>query len=101
MQGEWGDISPTYLWHLRVWVGHTNLERINKVAKDGPLNFLKLESFPTCESCLQGKMTKLSFTKKGTRCKDTLDLIHSDVCGPINHLENGSFIHLYPLLMTI
>lgn len=84
-------VIPTYLWHLRL--GHINIERINRLARDGPLNFLKVESFPTCEPCLQGKMTKLPFKGKGERNKRVLDLIHTDVCGPLNHNARGGYIY--------
>ncbi|GKU97061.1 hypothetical protein SLEP1_g10245 [Rubroshorea leprosula] len=83
------EVAPTYLWHLRL--GHINVERINRLVKDGPLDFLKIESYPTCEPCLQGKMTKLPFSGKGERALGVLDLIHSDVCGPINHVARGGF----------
>lgn len=42
------------------------------------LNINKVEF---CESCVNGKMTKLQF---GTRHKSKaiLEIVHSDVCGP-------------------
>ena len=70
------------------------MERISRLIKDSLLNFLKLKSYLTCESCLQDKMTKLSFTQKGTRCINTLDSIHNDVCGPINHVEICDFVYV-------
>ena len=74
------DIVPTYLWHLRL--GHINADRINRLKRDGPLDFPKVELHLTCESCLQGKMTN---------CDNVLDLIHSDVCSPLNHVARGGF----------
>jgi len=46
----------TYLWHLHVC--HINLDRISRLVRDGPLGSLKVEALPTCESCLEGNMTK-------------------------------------------
>ena len=45
---------------------------------------LNLESAynPTCEACLQGKMTRSPFVGQMARAKDMLEIIHSDVCGP-------------------
>ena len=48
---------------------------------------------PTCESCLEGKMTKRSFPSKGHRVNDLLELIHSDVYGPFNVQARGSYEH--------
>ena len=85
-------ISPnnnTYLWHLRL--GHINLDRIGRLVKNGLLNKLKDVSLPPCESCLEGKMTKRPFTGKGYRAKEPLELIHSDLCGPMNVKARGGF----------
>ena len=41
----------TYLWHLRL--GHINLDRINRLVKDGPLRDLNVGTLPACESCLE------------------------------------------------
>ena len=57
----------TYLWHLRL--GHINLDRINRLVKDGPLRKLNVGTLPFCESCLEGKMTKRFFSAKGERSK--------------------------------
>ncbi|XP_073138476.1 uncharacterized protein [Henckelia pumila] len=43
-----------------------------------------ISSLQTCESCLKGKMTKLPFDGKVERAHDQLDLIHTDVCDPLN-----------------
>ena len=72
-------INQTYLWHLRL--GHINLSRIQRLIADGPLGSLVVENFPTCESCLEGKMTKRPFKAKGYRAKEVLELVHSDLCG--------------------
>ena len=61
------DNDDTYLWHLRL--GHISLDRINRLVKDGPLKELKVGNLPVCESCLEGKMTKRSFSGKGYRAK--------------------------------
>ena len=72
------DNDDTYLWDLRL--GHISLDRINRLAKDGPLKELKVGNLPVCESCLEGKMTKRSFSAKGFMAKEPLELVHSDVC---------------------
>ena len=69
--------SYAYLWHLRL--GHINLNRIQRLIKDGLLEPMDFD-----ESCLEGKMTKQPFNAKGRRAQDLLELIHSNVCGPMS-----------------
>ena len=45
----------------------------------------------SCKSCLTGKMTKSPFNMKGERAKDLLELIHSNVCGPISHSARDGY----------
>ena len=51
------------------------------------------ESFDTCESCLLGKMTKLPLKGKGERANGLLDLIHTNVCGPMSVQARGGFVY--------
>ena len=56
----------------------------------GPLATLTLEQLPLCQNCIQGKMTKRSFTTKGVKVEGCLDLIHSGVYGPFGvHVRGG------------
>ena len=50
-----------------------------------------LNEFSVYESCLEGKMTKRPFNAKGYRAKDLLELIHSDVCGPMSIQARGGY----------
>ena len=52
--------------------------------KDGLLEPLDFDGFTVCESCLEGKMTKRPFSAKGRRAQYLLELVHSDVCGPMS-----------------
>ena len=74
--------KSTYLWHLRL--GHISLDRIKRLARDGPLQASAISSLPTCESCIEGKMTKRPFCDKGRRANELLELVHSYVCGPLS-----------------
>ncbi|KAL0305310.1 UNVERIFIED_CONTAM: Retrovirus-related Pol polyprotein from transposon TNT 1-94 [Sesamum angustifolium] len=42
------------------------------------------DNLPTCESCLKGKMTKKPIVGQSKLANGLLDLIHTDVCGPLN-----------------
>ena len=81
--------NPTILWHMRL--GHINLNRINRLVKDGILDNLVLKPMPVCESCIEGKMTKRPFPPKGNRSSELLELVHTDVCGPINIRAHGGY----------
>ena len=36
-------------------------------------------------------MTKRPFSTKGTRAKELLQVVHSDVCGPLNVQKRGEY----------
>ena len=43
-----------------------------------------------CEECAVGKQQRNQFPKgKSWRAKNVLELVHSDICGPINPSSNG------------
>ena len=50
-----------------------------------------VENFSTCEFCLEGKITKRPFKTKGYRAKEALELVHSDLCGPMSIQARGGF----------
>ena len=79
----------TYLGHL--WLSHINLDRINRLVKDGPLRKLNVGTVPVCESCLEGKRTKRPFSAKGERSKEPLQLVHSNVCSPLSVQARGGY----------
>ena len=59
--------------------------------KDGLLEPLDFNEFLVCESCLEGKMMKRPFNVKGYRAKDFLELVHSDVYGPMSIQARGGY----------
>ena len=76
--------SATYLWHCRL--GHIGLKHMKKLHSDG-----LLESLGTCEPCLMGKMTKTPFFGTMERATDLLEIIHTDVCGPMSVDARGGY----------
>ena len=55
-----------------------------KLHADGLLESLDYESFDTCEPCLMGKMTKTLFSRTMEPANDLLEIVHTDVCGPMS-----------------
>lgn len=62
------------LWHKRF--GHLSF---------GNMNFLniKVPNGLKCKVCIKGKQPRAPFKHEGTRAQKKLELIHSDVCGPL------------------
>ena len=81
--------SATYLWHCRL--GHIGVKRMKKLHKDGLLESLGYESFDACEPCLFGKMTKTLFSRTMEQATDLLEIIHTDVCGPMSVDARGEY----------
>ena len=74
-----------HYWH-RV-LGHRDPEAIKKVIYKELATGIEIEPCGQkrqCELCLQGKFSQLKLPKKSlSKTKAPLDLIHSDVCGPM------------------
>ena len=74
--------SATCLWHC--CLGHIGVKRMKKLHADGILESLDYESLDACKPCLLGKMTKMPFSGTMEQATDLLEIIHTDVCGPMN-----------------
>ena len=61
------------------------------MVNEGPISFLEVDPLPECESYLEGKMIKRPFESKCNRAKGLLELVHSDVCGPISIKTWGGY----------
>ena len=76
--------SATYSWHCRL--GHIGIKRMKKFHTDEIL-----ESLDACEPCLMGKMTKTPLSRTMERATDLLEIIHTDVCGPMSVKAHGKY----------
>ena len=86
---ERSSVNQAQLWHRRL--GHINLDRIRRLVTSGLLSPLDVTDLPVCEPCLEGKMTLRPFKAKGNRCKEVLDLIYTDLCGPMSTSARGGY----------
>lgn len=88
--------DENWLWHLRF--GHLNFGGLNLLYKKGMVKGLPLIEKPerVCEGCILGKQHRESFPAgKSTRAKAPLEIIHSDLCGPMQTPSiGGSFYFL-------
>eukprot|EP00253_Pinus_taeda_P025358 PITA_25358 len=76
--------DENWLWHLRF--GHLNFGGLNLLSRKGMVRGLPLieKSDNLCEGCILGKQNRESFPSgKSIRAKAPLEIVHSDVCGPM------------------
>ena len=50
-----------------------------------------MNHFDACEPSLMGKMTKTPFSGTMERATDLLEIIHTDVCGPMSVEARGGY----------
>lgn len=69
------------LWHRRL--GHICDKNLDKV-KDSFGITIENKSKEPCVVCIKGKQTRKPVREDGTRASQLLELVHSDVVGPLN-----------------
>ncbi|KAL0413065.1 UNVERIFIED_CONTAM: hypothetical protein Sradi_1508200 [Sesamum radiatum] len=72
------DHENAQMWQARL--GHISKDRIRKLVDSMNLEIDDLDHLPTCESCLEEKMTKKPFIGHSAIANGLLDLVHTDVC---------------------
>jgi hypothetical protein len=71
------------IWHRRMAHLHHGALRVLREMVTGVPDFSS-EHHELCKGCTLGKYTKTSFPSSDSRAAGILDLIHSDVCGPMS-----------------
>ncbi|KAL2245887.1 UNVERIFIED_CONTAM: Retrovirus-related Pol polyprotein from transposon TNT 1-94 [Sesamum indicum] len=84
-------VSDQVRIQLKDWLGHISQDRIKRLVDSKILEIDHLDHLAAWESCLKGKMTKKPFVGQSTLVSGLLDLIYSDVCGPLNTQARGGF----------
>lgn len=77
-------IEDNWLWHKRFC--HVNFNNLIKVSKSSIVRGLPKLVKPEnvlCKDCQMGKMTFVSFKSKSFSIENILDLVHTDLCGPM------------------
>ena len=75
------DGSSPNLWHKRL--GHMSEKGLHILAKKALIPFTKGNNLNPCDYCLFGKHHRVSFSKSSKRKSNILELVYSDVCGPL------------------
>ena len=77
------------LWHQRF--GHLNEQQLSEIIRNelvSGINVPRTSHVSFCEACVKGKLSRKPFKPVGeTRTTRKLELVHSDVCGPM-HTES-------------
>jgi hypothetical protein len=75
-------VNPSELWH-RIFA-HLHYKALSGVSKMVTgLPKIRAEPDGVCKGCAQGKNVIHSFPNSDSRAKGVLDIVHSDVCGPM------------------
>ena len=78
------------IWHRRL--GHLsaqNLQLLKSKSLVKGLEEVDLSGLEECEGCSMGKQTRLPAHNSQRRASKKLELVHSDICGPINPKSIG------------
>ncbi|GLU09096.1 hypothetical protein SLE2022_259720 [Rubroshorea leprosula] len=79
-----------WLWHSRY--GHLNFGGLKQLQQKNMVTGLPNFESPSivCEECVISKQHRDPFPKgSSTRARRLLEIVHSDICGPINPVSNG------------
>ena len=74
---------------------------MKKLHADGLLESLDYESLDACEPCLMGKMTKTAFSGTMEQATDLLEIIHTDVCGPMSVEARGGYRYFLTFIVDL
>src|SRR5277367_2465981 len=91
MAAQAASVAPEFdinTWHRRMGhLGEDNVRKLQKLA-DG-VSIKARMTVGVCEACLEGKQHRQPSHQPATRAKEPLELIHSDLCGPIDPTTYG------------
>ncbi|MCO5557209.1 hypothetical protein L7F22_010769 [Adiantum nelumboides] len=83
------------LWHARFGhVGYGSLMTLQRHNMVHDLSLLEMPPRHVCEGCVLGKMHRFAFSQDGSvRATRKLQLVHSDVCGPMRTSSVGNSLY--------
>jgi hypothetical protein len=90
------EVNPNELWHRRyTHINYQALPFLKRMVEGIPE--LQSTHEGICKGCSLGKNIKKPFPSRNNRSKEILDLIHSDVCGPmpVKYLGGSSYYVIF------
>ena len=85
-QANIGDNESLRIWHERL--AHQNIPHVRQILKNWNIKTEPVRNW-YCDGCAQGKMSRKSFPTSRSQLKEPGDLIHADLCGPMEHQSIG------------
>ena len=85
-------VTDVDLWHRRL--GHLNHQCMRRLTTMVDGMQLGEGSSSDCVACAQGKHTRSVFSSSASRAEGLLDLVHSDVCGPMAVQSIGASVRV-------
>jgi hypothetical protein len=80
------------VWHKRLaHIHYRSLPSLGKMVTGLPE--IQIHHKGVCKGCALGKNVKGSFPRSDNRSKEILDLIHSDVCGPMTIASLNGYLY--------
>jgi len=91
-------IEKTMLWHQRM--GHIGDKGLRVMKSKGMLEGISNCSldFKLCKECVYGKQNRVKFSTSATRANGILQLIHSDVFGPVLVPSLGKSLYYFSFI---
>ncbi|KAF7808426.1 Retrovirus-related Pol polyprotein from transposon TNT 1-94 [Senna tora] len=83
------DENSSMLWHRRL--GHISRDRLERMVKQDILHNLDFSDFDSCVDCIKGKFPARAKSERASRSESILDLIHTDIGGPISSDTLGNY----------
>lgn len=80
-------ITNCELWHKRM--GHLNYQSLEKLKNLSTGIEYTVKARNDCKICSLGKQIRLPFSKVGSRASQILEVVHSDICGPMEQESIG------------
>ena len=85
-------VRPCELWHRRLArVNYKAFPIVIKVVTGLPE--IQINHEGVCKGCSQGKNTKNPFTSSNNKAKGILDIVHSNVCGPMSATSLRGYVY--------
>ncbi|CAI7772568.1 unnamed protein product [Closterium sp. NIES-53] len=93
---RWRDVEQVTADFLHLRMGHAGRQQLVECVKKGELKGVEIKEGggqpSKCPDCTTGKLPRTSFPTSTTRASAPLELVHTDVCGPMQtpEREKGS-----------
>ena len=85
-------VDPNELWHISLAHVHYRVLPLASRAVE-VLPKIQEKHDGVCKGCAKGKNTKKTFPSRESKEKGILEIIHSDVCGPMSSCSLSGYVY--------